>query len=124
MHVIKLADAPSFELPGVRFTGMAAPSRGSAGLCTWRIAVAPGLVSPAPHTLDRDEVFMVTRGTLRLGPGTEPIAAGDTAVVPAGTPILLTNAADTEAEAIVVIAAGFTARGDDGAPMGTPPWAR
>src|SRR5213076_798386 len=49
MSIIRQAEAPRFELPGIEFTGMAAPSRGSAGLCTWRLAVAAGLVSPEPH---------------------------------------------------------------------------
>ena len=123
MHLIKATAAPRFELPGVRFTALAAPSRGSAGLCTWRITVAPGLDSPEPHSLDRDEVFMVVRGTLRLRPDGDPVEAGDTAVVPAGTPIRLANPGDTEAEAYVAVRADFTASAGDGSPIDTPPWA-
>lgn len=124
MQVIEAASAPQFEIPGVTFTGMASPSRGSAELCTWRITVAGGLQSPAAHVLDRDEVFMVTSGGLRLTAGGATVRAGDTAVVPARTPILLCNPNPEPAEAIVVVAAGFRAAKDDGTPIDTPPWAR
>src|SRR5690242_15373509 len=123
MSIIRHSEAPRFELPGLEFTGMAAPSRGSAGLCTWRLAVAAGLDSPVPHTIDQDEVFMVTAGAVTLTPGGETVHAGDTAVVPAGCEIQLSNPGDTPAEVIVAIRAGFTAKGADGAPIGTPPWA-
>ena len=106
MSIIRLSEAPRFELPGLEFTALAAPSRGSAGLCTWRLAVAAGVVSPAPHTIDHDEVFMVMSGSVRLAADGELLHAGD-----------------TPAEVIVAIRAGFTAKGADGTPIGTPPWA-
>jgi mannose-6-phosphate isomerase-like protein (cupin superfamily) len=123
MSIIRRSEAPRFELPGLEFTGMAAPSRGSAGLCTWRLAVAAGLDSPVPHTVDQDEVFMVTAGAVKLTPDGETVRAGDTAVVPAGSQIQLSNPGDTAAEVIVAVRAGFTAKGADGASIGTPPWA-
>jgi hypothetical protein len=60
VHVIRSDEAPRFEVPGVRFAALAAPSRGSSQICTWRITVDPNLRSPEPHTIDRDEIFMVT----------------------------------------------------------------
>jgi mannose-6-phosphate isomerase-like protein (cupin superfamily) len=123
MHVISATDAPRFELPGVEFTGLAAPSRGSAEICTWRITVAPGLVSDQAHTLDRDEVFMITSGSVRLTLDGPALRAGDAAVVPAGSPIQLVNAGEGEATAFVVIRAGFSATMADGTVVGTPPWA-
>jgi mannose-6-phosphate isomerase-like protein (cupin superfamily) len=117
------AEAPRFRLPGLEFTGLASPSRGSAGLCTWRLVIAPGLTSSGPHVLDRDEVFMVTAGSIRLAPDADVVAAGDVAVVTAGTPIQLSNAGEGQAEVVVAIAAGFTATGGDGEVIGTPPWA-
>src|SRR6266545_2135580 len=42
MTILRAADAPTFELNGIMFTGYAAPRRGSRQLCTWRIRVAPG----------------------------------------------------------------------------------
>jgi len=110
--VIRATEAPRFELPGVEFTGLAAPSRGSTDVCTWQIIVAPGFVSPEPHTLDRDEIFMVTEGALRMTPGGERLGPGDAVVVPAGSPILLVNPGDRPARAFVAIGAGFAARAD------------
>ncbi|CRK58788.1 hypothetical protein [Alloactinosynnema sp. L-07] len=123
MAVIKAADAPRFELPGIEFTGLAAPSRGSGGLCTWRISVAPG-VDSAPHTLDEDEVFMVTAGALRVTPDGEELSAGDAVVVLAGDPIAVRNAGSEPATAYIAIRAGFTPKMADGTAVDTPPWAR
>jgi mannose-6-phosphate isomerase-like protein (cupin superfamily) len=125
MSIIKTcaAEAPRFQLPGIEFTGLASPSRGSADVCTWRLTLEPGLTSPEPHTLDRDEIFMVLRGTIRLSPDGEAVSAGDVAVVPAGRPIQVANVGDGEAQVVVAIVAGFTAAAADGSPIGTPPWA-
>ena len=123
MTVIREAEAPRFEVPGVRFAGLAAPSRGSADVCTWRITVEPRFVSDQPHALDRDEIFMVTGGALRVTEDGELLGPGDAAVVPAGKPIFVTNPGDEPAHAYVAIAAGFTATMADGASLGTPPWA-
>jgi mannose-6-phosphate isomerase-like protein (cupin superfamily) len=124
VHVITATEAPRFALPGIEFTGLAAPSRGSRAVCTWRITVAAGLRSPESHTLDRDEIFMVTSGALHLAPGGALLAAGDAAVVPAGTPIQLINPGDQPAEAFVAIQAGFGGTMADGTAIDTPPWAR
>ena len=124
MKIIRAAEAPRFALPGIEFTALASPSRGGADVCTWRITVAPGLASAEPHHLDRDEVFMVTAGAIRLRPGGDALGPGDAVVVPAGAPIQLSNAGDGPAEAFVAITAGFTATTADGGTVGTPPWAR
>src|SRR5215469_13579194 len=123
MHVIRGADAPRFELPGVGFTGLAAPSRGSAELCAWQLTLAPGLESPEPHVLDRDEIFIVTSGGIRLSPDGEIAGPGDAVVVPAGEPIQVANPRSEPAEVVVMIRAGFHAKSADGTDMGTPPWA-
>ena len=124
MHIVRAAEAPTFELPGVRFTALAAPSRGSAEICAWQLTVAPGLDSPEPHTLDHDEVFVVTTGEIRLAPGGETAGPGDALVVPAGEPIQLANPGSGPAQVLVAIRAGFSAKGADGSDLGTPPWAR
>jgi mannose-6-phosphate isomerase-like protein (cupin superfamily) len=124
MTIIRAAETPRFTLPGVTFAGYAAPSRGSDDLCTWRLTVEGAFASPEPHTLDRDEIFMVVSGAVKLTPDGETIAAGDAAVAPAGSPIQLVNAGDTAAEVIVAIPAGFTAKAADGSSIGTPPWAQ
>jgi uncharacterized RmlC-like cupin family protein len=122
--VIREPEAPRYELPGVRFTAGAAPSRGSAQLCTWTITVSPHLRSPDPHTLDADEVFTVLSGAIHTTPDAPVARAGDTVVVTAGSPIQLVNPGDEPAEVMVAIRAGFTARAADGTSIGTPPWAQ
>lgn len=119
----RATEAPRFHLPGLEFTGLAAPSRGSADLCTWRLTVEPGMAATEPHTLDRDEIFMVTRGAIRLSPDSDAVSAGDVAVVPSGTPIQLANAGDDESEVIVAITSGFSPSAADGSAIDTPPWA-
>ena len=123
MHVLRAADAPRFQLHGVEFTGMAAPSRGSTGLCTWKLTVDPGVGGDAPHTLDRDEVFLVLSGSVQVTPDGDKVEAGDVVVVPAGEPIALTNLGSGTAELYVTITAGFTGTMADGTTI-QPPWAQ
>jgi mannose-6-phosphate isomerase-like protein (cupin superfamily) len=124
MYLITADAAPRFDLPGVEFTGYAAPSRGSDGLCAWQIRVQPGLVSEQAHTLDQDEVFLVTSGTIQLSADGQLLRAGDCGIVPAGNPILLSNPGAEEATAHVLIRAGFTAKMADGTAVPAPPWAQ
>lgn len=121
MHVITAAEAPRFDLPGVQFTAMAAPSRGSAQVCTWRLTVAPQHRGDGSHVLDRDEIFMVSAGQLQVSG--QLLNAGDVLVVPAGSPIAVANPGDEPAEAYIAIAAGFEAVMPDGSTM-RPPWAQ
>ena len=133
MHTIRAADAPSFELPGVGFAGLAAPSRGSAGLCTWLLTVEPGHDPGEPHTIDQDEVFMVVSGTIRFQPALDSsgdsdgasreLGPGDAAVIPAGEPIHIVNPGTEPAKVYVAIRSGFVAKAADGSLVGTPPWA-
>ncbi len=115
--------ALQFSLPGLQFTAMASPSRGSAQLCTWRLTVSAGLTSPTGHTLDRDEVFMVTSGSLRIRDGLPIAGPGDTVVVPAGELIQVSNPGPVEATAYVAVPAGFSPRTEEGTVIDTPPWA-
>lgn len=121
MQYLKAEQAPRFEVPGVEFTGMAAPSRGSKDICTWRITVAPNRPGDDSHVLDRDEIFMVTKGQLEVSG--QLLGPGDALVVPAGEPIAVGNPGAEPAEAIVVIAAGFSAVMADGSRL-QPPWSR
>ena len=123
MHVIHASDTETFELPGLRFTPLAAPRLGSNQICLWQLNVAAGMDSPQAHTLDRDEVFVVIEGRVRLTPEGAELKAGDAAIVPAGSPIQLANASQGPAVLHVAIQAGFAATMADGTPVGTPPWA-
>ena len=123
MHLIEGTTAPVFDLQGVAFTALASPSRGSAELCTWKLTVEAGLPPTQPHSLDSDEIFMVTAGAVQIGVDGTLARAGDALVVPAGTSIQLANPGDVDAEVYVAIRAGFTATAADGTVIGTPPWA-
>jgi quercetin dioxygenase-like cupin family protein len=122
MPVIRATDSATFELPGVRFSAYAAPSRGCQELCTWQITVTPGHEAAA-HTLDRDETFLVLSGRLRVTPDGEVLEAGDVAIVPAGDPVSVVNPGPDDAVAYVAIAAGFTAT-TAGGELLQPPWAQ
>ena len=124
MTTIHADEAPRFELPGLVFTGLASPSRGSSDLCTWRLSIEPHFASPDAHTLDREEIFMVLSGSIALSPDGTAVGPGSASVVPAGTPIQVRTVGDGPAEVIVAIAAGFSATMQDGAEIGTPPWRR
>ncbi|WP_432988394.1 cupin domain-containing protein [Dactylosporangium sp. CA-233914] len=122
MSIVRAATAPRFELGGTRFTVYAGPSHGSQEICTWRLSVPAGQQS-MPHTIDRDEVFMVLSGAIHLEPGGEVLGPGDSAVVPAGEKIEIGNPGDEPAEVYVALKAGVTAYHLDGTRFGTPAWA-
>jgi quercetin dioxygenase-like cupin family protein len=123
-YILRADEAPHFQLPGVHFRGGAAPSRGSDQVCVWNLTVAARHVSDQSHTLDRDEVFVITSGCLRFGADGPVLGPGDIAVVPAGEPIAVDNPGDEPAEAVVAITPGFTAMMADGTPVGVPAWAQ
>jgi hypothetical protein len=73
MPLISAAAAPTFELAGITFTGLASPSRGSTQTCVWTLALDPG-VTGEPHHLDQEEVFVAVAvlpvgGRASLGDG-------------------------------------------------------
>src|SRR5262245_64241048 len=92
MPVITSRDAPTFEVPGVRFTGLAAPSRGASENSVWTITVEPGAPG-VPHAVTREEIFVATSGTgeIRIADQTLTLTPGDAAVIPAGTEFALAN---------------------------------
>ncbi|TDD48561.1 cupin domain-containing protein [Kribbella antibiotica] len=123
MPVVRAADAPKIQAPGLEFTVQAAPSLGSPSVCTWRLRVDPGFQVDAPHTLDADEVFVVLSGAVQITPDGEKLTAGDSLIVPAGEPIGITNLGEGHAEIQVVITSGFTGTMADGSTV-QPPWSR
>ncbi|MFF3862557.1 cupin domain-containing protein [Streptomyces sp. NPDC002209] len=69
--------------PNARMTGLAAPSRGSAELSTWTVAMEAGQSGPE-HSVSREQVWTVTSGALEVTckGRTERIEAGQTLVLP------------------------------------------
>jgi quercetin dioxygenase-like cupin family protein len=124
MSLSTLADAPVFDLEGFTFRPLAVPSRGSAELAVWALDLAPGARS-APHSMDREEVFVVVSGRIAATvAGVDVVAgAGDAIVVPAHAELRLGNAsAEEPARATAVTSVGMLATlGGDTFP---PPWAQ
>jgi mannose-6-phosphate isomerase-like protein (cupin superfamily) len=89
----------------------------------WKVEILPG--APAtPHSLTREEVFVVLRGTasVRLAGNHQVAGAGDAIVVPADTDFELTNAGDDRLELVCCLPVGGQACLQDGTTF-TPPWA-
>ena len=86
MPIVRGSEAPEFSLPGAVVTGLAALSRGSAEVTTYRVRLDP-LASMPAHRHDHEEVFtLLSGGVTTVLDATElPTEPGDTVIVPAGT---------------------------------------
>ena len=116
MPVITPQDAPVFRTPEATIRGLASPSRGADDLAAWRLE----LDGESPrHSLERQEVFVVLRGTLtaRYDGHSETASEGGALIVPSDTEFSLSG----RGEAVCVFPAGATAL-LDGERI-TPPWA-
>ena len=83
MTVLPAPPGPTHDLGSTRFTSLATPSRGSTETAVWIVEIDPG--TPAtPHSLTREEVFVVLDGTaeVALGDDRAVARAGDAFVVP------------------------------------------
>ena len=121
MPVIHPEQAPTFDAGGATITGLAAPSRGATDTAAWRVRFSDGHASP-PHSLDREEVFVVLSGavTARYADHSETAHAGCALIVPAGVEFSV-GADGGPAEAVCTLPVGGTAllAGD----RSVPPWA-
>jgi mannose-6-phosphate isomerase-like protein (cupin superfamily) len=122
MPVVTAQDAPSFDAPGATIIGLASPSRGSSDAAAWRVRLQADHASP-PHSLTREEIFVVLHGSLsaRYGDREETAEAGGALIVRPGERFELI-AHGAPAEAVCVMAVGGQAVTDEG--TFTPPWAR
>ncbi|MGW4893054.1 VOC family protein [Kitasatospora sp. NPDC004240] len=82
MHVITPTAENVTESPNARMTGLAAPSRGSAELSTWTVAMEAGRSGPE-HVISREQVWTVTAGVLEVtcDGRTEKVTVGQTLVL-------------------------------------------
>lgn len=124
MPFIRAADAVVHELHGVRFVSYAAGALGSTELCAWRGEVPAG-TEGLPHTISREEVFLLLSGSLRLTIDGESqlLSPGDAAVAPAGTRLDVTNPTTEPATMWVTTSLGLEAELPDGSRI-SPPWVR
>jgi quercetin dioxygenase-like cupin family protein len=122
MPYIAAANAPVFKIPGVTFTGLASPSRGSQENSVWRVAIDAGAAG-APHRLTREEILVVTAGsaTATLAGDDIKLNVGDSIVVPAFTDFCLANPSDKVFEAVVVLPVGGRGMMNGAEPF-LPPW--
>ena len=122
MTVLAMADAPSHELGGTRFTSLATPRRGAAETAVWQVEIEPGTPA-APHSLTREEVFVVLEGwaDVRIGQDRGRAGPGDAIVVAPGTELELSNGSDRVLRLLCCLPVGgqVIAGGD----RFTPPWA-
>jgi quercetin dioxygenase-like cupin family protein len=120
-----LTAPPTFthDLGGTRFTSLATPTRGSEETAVWHVEIEPG-VAPTPHSLTREEVFVVLDGSaeVTLGGARSVANAGDAIVVPAGVGFALASATAEPVRLLCCLPVGGQAQLADGTTF-TPPWA-
>jgi mannose-6-phosphate isomerase-like protein (cupin superfamily) len=123
--VIPAPPAPTHDIGDARFTSLATPSRGSTDTSVWRVEIDPD--TPAtPHSLTREEVFVVLSGhaRTRIDGRAEVAGPGDAIVVPAGVAFELSPEGSEPLRALCVMPADGQASTQESAAPFTPPWAR
>src|SRR3954464_9584389 len=123
MTVLPAPSSATHDLGGTRFTSLATPSRGSTETAVWQVEIDAD--TPAtPHSLTREEVFVVLDGiaSVRLGAEVSSARPGDAIVVPAGVAFELSNTGDGPLRLLCCLPVGGPARLDDGSSF-TPPGA-
>ena len=125
MNVLRESDLNYIETPGANVTaGIATASRGAREISVIRQRQQPGGGNP-PHSHDREEVMLVTEGTVdvRIGADMVTLQANDTLVVPAETVHQVANAGTTVAEWLLIAPAGVGFFHESGE-RADPAWAR
>lgn len=123
MAILRLPAQPTHEVGTTRFTSLVTPSHGAAETSVWYVELPPG--TPAtPHSLTREEVFVVLEGVATVtvdGHGGEAFE-GDAIVVPPGATLALSNTGATPVRLLCCLPVGGQACTPGGPPF-TPPWA-
>ncbi|WP_203831260.1 cupin domain-containing protein [Actinoplanes palleronii] len=124
MAIHRRDEAVVHRLHGAVFHSYVAPATGSTELCAWRLEIAGG-VEGLTHRVDREEVFLLLAGQIRvsLDGVSEGMAAGDVLRVPAGSVFGVDNPSTETAQAWVTTSVGLTATLPDGSVI-SPPWVR
>ena len=122
MAVLTAPASATHDIGTASFTSLATPSRGSRETSLWRVEIAPH--TPAtPHSLTREEVFVVLDGEAAVEIGGVRAAAypGDAIVVPAGVEVALANDGEAPLRMLCCMPVGGQGRMPGGDPF-TPPW--
>jgi mannose-6-phosphate isomerase-like protein (cupin superfamily) len=122
-HVSNAA-APTFTIPGLTVTGLAAPSRGATETSVWTLEIPPETPG-TPHSVDREEIFVALAGraAAELSGRRIDLEPGDALIVPAGEPFALANPHAEPFRAVAATPVGCHAVLPDGERF-LPPWAR
>lgn len=122
MPKIDNANPPRFDIPGVTFISIAAPSRGTQETSMWRASVAAGS-DGAAHQVTREEIILAVsgEGVIRIEGEAHRLVPGDAFAVPAFTDFQVGSVGDTPFEAIFVLPSGGRAV-VPGRPAFQPPW--
>jgi quercetin dioxygenase-like cupin family protein len=110
--------------PHITVRGYAAPSRGSAETCMWRLTLAPG-VPPWIGKVDREEIFFVLSGSafVSLDGTAHKLAAEDVLIVPPHVTFGIGNPHDEPLEMVAALPVGGRGYVDGEEPF-VPPWTR
>jgi quercetin dioxygenase-like cupin family protein len=122
MPKIDNANPPRFDIPGVTFISIAAPSRGTQETSMWRASVAAGS-DGAAHQVTREEIILAVsgEGVIRIEGEAHRLVPGDAFAVPAFVDFQVGSVGDTPFEAIFVLPSGGRAV-VPGRPAFQPPW--
>ncbi|BCJ41817.1 cupin [Actinoplanes ianthinogenes] len=122
MAIHRQSEAVTHRLHGSVFHSYVSPSAGSEQLCAWRLEIAGGTAG-VRHRIDREEVFLVLAGKVRvfLDGVVEEITAGDVLRVPVGAEFGLDNPGPDPAAVWVTTSVGLKATLPDGSVI-SPPW--
>jgi quercetin dioxygenase-like cupin family protein len=122
MPILKLHDAPRFDLNGVLIRGLASPSRGATETMTYRLELGGGQRLPE-HAHDHQEVSHVVSGrwTVSIDGEETTLGTGDTVVIPVG--VKHSSRTDDGDEAVILTAmpVGTLMIRADGERV-SPPW--
>lgn len=121
MTVIRPTEDRTTVTPNATMLALAAPSVGSAELSTWRVRMPAGNAGP-DHVVDREQVFMPVSGSVEITVDgvAEVCAAGEAAVLPAGTTRRIRALEEVDALVAMRADATVTAEGREPGPL---PWA-
>ncbi|MGH3465705.1 MAG: cupin domain-containing protein [Kribbellaceae bacterium] len=123
MPVVPETENRRTETPNGVMTTLASPTQGQTeSLSLWRVAMNPHAQGPH-HVFDTEQIWTVLAGDAKLliDEDTVALSAGDTVILPAGTPRQFTAGDRFEA---VVTGLGTAVVSVLGEPTdrGTPPW--
>jgi quercetin dioxygenase-like cupin family protein len=122
MPILRLDDAPMFELNGIAVRGLASPSRGASETMSYRVDLGSGQRLPE-HRHDHEEVFHLLDGSLvvSLGGDETELRPGDTVMIPPGVSHFSYEAAGAAATLLAVMPVGTVMIRHDGERV-SPPW--